>query len=319
MASFFGSASGGGRQGVPLFQRALASRPMQQQQQQQQQGGQQQMTGFGGMFQNLIGQMQQRGQLPSAQQQGSASPFGTPISQMQFANPQAQQWLQNLFGGGGGQQQQGPYPGYLAPGTNNPPPGMFGVMGGPGFDFQAGTPGAMPFQPRPFEGYGPNPMMGGYKGARGMYRLGSSTTWQQGQGPPPGYAGFGQNGQWQQPNDGNFYAQGGTPWGTPQQGFNQDGSSFGRMPGNPVDQWKQQHAQGSFNPMQPVWPTSGSYGPMQGYGRVAGSQGLRGPDQSPFANLRRLQGPFGNGGGSMMPTVGSGGGQPDDMVGRRWF
>jgi len=279
MASFFGSASGGGRQGVPLFQRALASRPMQQQQQQQQ-GGQQQMTGFGGMFQNLIGQMQQRGQLPSAQQQGSASPFGTPISQMQFANPQAQQWLQNLFGGGGGQQQQGPYPGYLAPGTNNPPPGMFGVMGGPGFDFQAGTPGAMPFQPRPFEGYGPNPMMGGYKGARGMYRLGSSTTWQQGQGPPPGYAGFGQNGQWQQPNDGNFYAQGGTPWGTPQQGFNQDGSSFGR---------------------------------------VAGSQGLRGPDQSPFANLRRLQGPFGNGGGSMMPTVGSGGGQPDDMVGRRWF
>lgn len=41
-------------------------------------------------------------------------------------------------------------------------------------------------------------------------------------------------------------------------------------------------------------------------GRVAGSSGMRGPDQNPFTALARFAGPFGNGGGAMTPTFGAG-------------
>lgn len=196
------------------------------------------------------------------------------IPQGAFARPEAQQWLQQFMGGpaqgpntgfplnpggiqpvgfgggpgtpGGGIQQ---WPGYLAPGANNLPPGFLGIMGGPGFDAQAGTPGAMPFQPMPFEGYGPNPM-GGYKGT-----------------PPI----FNPN---QLPNGGNV-------------------GQFNQFRGG----------RGMFGNL-----FAKAFGQLGLPGRTGGSMGMRGPDQSPFAGLRRFQGPFGNGGAGLMPAAGSIGG-----------
>lgn len=46
-------------------------------------------------------------------------------------------------------------------------------------------------------------------------------------------------------------------------------------------------------------------------GRVSGGTGMRGPERSPFAGLARFAGPFGNGGGPMVPSFGN-------LAGLRW-
>lgn len=198
-----------------------------------QQGGQQQMQGFGGMFQQLLQGMRQRGQLPGG--------FGQQFGQQ----------------GGWGQQQQ---------------------LGG-------GSPYGAPAGIAPWMNGGPT---------------------------PGGYAGFDQNGRWQQPDDGRFYAQGGTPWGS-QQGY-QMGMPFKPMPfegGGYGGGYKN----GGWNPMQRPGPPPGmgwqNAGPgwvglaqRRDGGRVAGSEGERGPDQSPFAALNRFQGPFGNGAAPLTPQPG---------------
>lgn len=78
--------------------------------------------------------------------------------------------------------------------------------------------------------------------------------------------------------------EGGAPgWG---------GKGAGMMPGVP-------QSRSPFN-------FSGSIRDMiqQVLGRVAGSSGSRGPDRNPFAGLARFAGPFGNGGGPLLPTIG---------------
>lgn len=40
-------------------------------------------------------------------------------------------------------------------------------------------------------------------------------------------------------------------------------------------------------------------------GRASGATGLRGPEPNPFAGLARFSGPFGNGGGPMIPSFGN--------------
>jgi hypothetical protein len=59
------------------------------------------------------------------------------------------------------------------------------------------------------------------------------------------------------------------------------------------------------NPFQRLAGAGGILGRLAG--RASGAMGQRGPEPSPFAGLRRFQGPFGNGGGAITPFPGGGG------------
>lgn len=90
----------------------------------------------------------------------------------------------------------------------------------------------------------------------------------------------------QQPSFNPWGMSGPSPWGNVQQG----NPFAGLMPGGKIP---------VGNPGLEQMPTVD-----WGGGRASGSTGTRGPDQDPFAALRRYAGPSGNGGGAILPAMG---------------